>query len=120
MPLAATHVVIWHNPGCSKSRETLALLRARGVEPEIVHYLDAPPRRDEIRGAARALGVCVRDMLRAKEPLYLEMRLDNPALDDAAIAEAASRTPVLIERPIVFSRGQARIGRPPEAVLEIL
>lgn len=113
-------VVIWHNPRCSKSRETLALIEARGLTPEIVRYLEAPPSKAALKQAAKTLGVSLRALLRTKEAAYRELGLDNETLSDDAIAEAMRTAPVLIERPIVFSGGKARIGRPPEAVLEIL
>jgi len=113
-------IVIWHNPRCSKSRETLALLRARGVAPRIVNYLETPPTAGEIIAAAKALGVGVRAMIRMKEDAYEALGLENAAVGEQALAEAISKNPVLIERPVVFAGGKARIGRPPEAVLEIL
>ncbi|MEZ5896235.1 MAG: arsenate reductase (glutaredoxin) [Parvularculaceae bacterium] len=113
-------VTIWHNPRCSKSRETLALLTARGIEPEIVHYLETPPGKAQILAAAKALGVGVRDMMRTKEAAYKDQGLDDAALSDAQLAEAMSRTPALIERPIVFAGHRAAIGRPPEYVLTVL
>ncbi|MEZ5892692.1 MAG: arsenate reductase (glutaredoxin) [Parvularculaceae bacterium] len=113
-------VSIWHNPRCSKSRETLALLEERGRSPKIVHYLETPPTPAEIKAAAKLLGVPLREMTRKKENLYRELGLDDEALSDSALAKALSENPALIERPVVFSRGMARIGRPPEAILEIL
>lgn len=114
-------VTIWHNPRCSKSRETLALIEARGVKPQIVRYLEAPPSATAIRAAAKQLGFSsVRELIRAKEPDYKALKLDDPGLSDAALAEALNKTPALIERPVVFSRGKAALGRPPENVLSIL
>jgi arsenate reductase len=113
-------VVIWHNPRCSKSRDTLALLEARGVKPEIVRYLETPPSAAEILIAARQLGVSVRKMIRSKEESYRALGLDNARLTDAELADTLAAHPVLIERPVVFARGKAVIGRPPEAVLPLI
>lgn len=112
--------VIWHNPRCSKSRETLALIETRGLRPRIVLYLDAPPRPAEIKLAAKLLGVPLRDLIRSKENAYLELGLDDPSLSDDRLATLLSKHPQLIERPVVFARGKARLGRPPEAILDIL
>ena len=113
-------VSIWHNPRCSKSRETLALIEERGLAPTIVPYLERPPSPAEIKRAAEMLAIPVRELMRQKESLYRELGLDDEALSEAALAKAMSEHPALIERPIVFSNGKARIGRPPEAILEIL
>ena len=113
-------VVIWHHPRCSKSQDALKLIEARGIRPTIVEYLKTPPSPAEIRAAARTMGVSVRALIRTKEEAYLRLGLDDRTLDDAALATALSENPILIERPVVFSRGRAAIGRPPEAVLEIL
>jgi arsenate reductase len=113
-------VVIWHNPRCSKSRETLALIEARGIRPEIVLYLETPPSEAEVRLAARQLGIGVRAMIRTKEDAYRALGLDNEKLTEGALAQALAENPSLIERPIVFAGGRAAIGRPPEAVLGIL
>jgi len=112
--------VIWHNPRCSKSREALALITARGLNPTIVLYLEAPPSAAEIRLAAKTLGVSLREMIRSKENAYCDLNLDDPSLSDERLAKVMAENPALIERPIVFARGKARIGRPPEAILEIL
>ena len=111
-------VKILHNPRCSKSRQTLALLEERGVDFEVVKYLDTPLSVIEIREVLTALGVAPRDAMRTKEAPYKEQRL-NDADDDALVAAMASY-PILIERPIVINGTKAAIGRPPEAVLEIL
>ncbi len=111
-------VTIYHNPRCSKSRATLALLRDRGIEPAIVEYLEAPPSADELRRILGMLGMKPRDLLRPKEAR--EAGLDDPALGDDALIEGMIANPIVIERPIVVSGDQARIGRPPEKVLEIV
>ena len=113
-------VRIYHNPRCSKSRETLALLRDRGIEPEIVEYLKDPPDRRELKSILDKLGIGPRELLRTKEAAYMEKGLDDEKLDDDQILTAILAEPVLMERPIVLANGKAAIGRPPENVLEIL
>ncbi len=113
-------VTIFHNPRCSKSRQTLALLEERGIEPEVVRYLDAPPDMDTLRGLLRKLGLTARDLLRTGEEEYRALDLGRPDLDEEALLEAMAAHPRLIQRPIVVAGGKARLGRPPEAVLEIL
>jgi len=113
-------VTIFHNPRCSKSRQTLALLEARGIQPTIVEYLKTPPDRATIAGLLRKLGVPARALLRRNEPEYAELGLGNPELSEDALLDALAARPRLLERPIVVVGRRARIGRPPEAVLEIL
>jgi len=113
-------VTIWHNPRCSKSRQTLALLRERGVEPEIVEYLKTPPAAGELEAVLDKLGMEPRDLMRRKEAAYREAGLDDPALGRRALVEAMTAHPVLIERPVVLAKGKAALGRPPESVLAIL
>ncbi|GAB4226360.1 MAG: arsenate reductase (glutaredoxin) [Methyloligellaceae bacterium] len=113
-------VRILHNPRCSKSRQTLALLRDKGIEPEIVLYLETPPSADELREILRLLGLGPRDIIRKGEKVYKELELGDPDLPDSALITAMVEHPILIERPIVISGGKARLGRPPENVLEIL
>ena len=112
--------VIYHNPKCSKSRATLALLRARGIEPEIVEYLVNPPDARTLAEILRRLGRGPRDLLRRREAAYRERNLADPGLDDRALIDAMVADPILIERPIVLHGGRARVGRPPESVLDIL
>ncbi|WP_312142711.1 arsenate reductase (glutaredoxin) [Pantoea septica] len=112
-------VTIYHNPRCSKSRETLALLEANGVKPEIVRYLETPPDRETLQILLQKLGMSsVRQLMRTKEELYKTLRLDDA--DEAQLLDALTAYPALLERPIVINGDRARIGRPPEAVLEIL
>ena len=118
--MAAQPTRIYHNPRCSKSRETLALLEERGLQPQIIKYLETPPAADELAALVAALGGSVRDIIRVKESEYKELGLDNPELDDTALLQALSDHPKLIERPIVTHNGKAALGRPPENVLDIL
>ena len=114
------HVKIFHNPRCSKSRATLALLQERGLQPTVVEYLKTPPSVEELDEVLRKLGLAPRDILRKGEAAYGESGADDPNLSAAALLERLVAFPVLIERPIVVVGERAAIGRPPEAVLEIL
>jgi arsenate reductase len=112
-------VVIYHNPRCSKSRETLALLRARGIEPEIVEYLQNPPDKEEVKQLIEKLAILPHDLLRTKEAPYKELGLSlNSTADE--VAEAIAEHPILLERPVVVRGDKAAIGRPPENVLPVL
>jgi arsenate reductase len=113
-------VVIYHNPRCSKSRETLALLSERGIKPRVVEYLETPPSAAEVKRFLTALGLKPRELMRTKEPEYKALGLDDPALGDDALVAAMVRTPKLIERPIVTRGAKVALGRPPENVLKIL
>jgi len=113
-------VTILHNPRCSKSRATLALLQERGIEPEVLLYLEQPPGTSELRSIIQLLGVDVRSIIRKGEAEYRDLGLDNDNLDDDQLIQAMTSHPRLIERPIVITNGKAAIGRPPEAVLDIL
>ena len=113
-------VTIYHNPRCSKSREALSLLRDQGVEPEIVEYLKDPPNAQVLSELLTQLGLEPRALMRRKEAEYAELGLDDPALSRDALIEAMVTHPTLIERPIVVKGGKAALGRPPQAVLEIL
>lgn len=119
MPTRDT-VTIWHNPRCSKSRGTLELLHERGVEPAIVDYQKNPPSAAEIEHALTLLGLEPRELMREGEAVYGELGLDDARLTRRQLIDAMAAHPILIERPIVFANGKARIGRPPEAVLTIL
>jgi arsenate reductase (glutaredoxin) len=112
--------VLWHNPRCSKSRAALALLRERGIEPRIVEYLKEPPHQEEIARVAAALEAPLRCMMRVEEPEYAELRLDDPGVGDAALVAAMAGHPRLIQRPILLHGDRVVIGRPPEAVLELV
>ena len=113
-------VTIYHNPRCSKSRQTLALLEERGIAPHVVDYLKTPPTAAEIKTILKKLGLGPLDLLREGERLYAELGLKERDLDDDALIALMVANPILIERPIVVSGAKAAIGRPPETVLEIL
>ena len=113
------NVTIWHNPRCSKSRDTLALLRAEGIEPEVRRYLDDPPSEAEIRDALGKLGLPASEVIRPGEEVFQDLGLTEDADPDLLIATMAEH-PRLIERPIVFISGKAVIGRPPRRVLDFL
>lgn len=114
-------VQIYHNPRCSKSRETLALIEAQGVEPQVVLYLETPPDAATLQGLVKQLGfTSARQLMRKKEAEYKAAGLDNPALTEEQLLTAMVAQPKLIERPIVVAGGRARLGRPPEQVLDIL
>ncbi len=113
------NVTIWHNPRCSKSRATLALLKEHGLEPVERGYLDDAPTAQEIREAARLLGRPVIEFTRTGEALFKELGLRRDS-DEETLIRALAENPRLIERPIVFANGKAALGRPPEAVLDIL
>ncbi|TXZ06567.1 arsenate reductase (glutaredoxin) [Vibrio mimicus] len=114
-------VVIYHNPKCSKSRETLALLESQGIAPQVIKYLEESPSVEELKRLYLQLGLSdVRAMMRSKDDLYKELNLGDSQLSNDDLFAAMAEHPKLIERPIVVSNGQARHGRPPEQVLEIL
>ncbi|RMG33703.1 MAG: arsenate reductase (glutaredoxin) [Gammaproteobacteria bacterium] len=111
---------IYHNPRCSKSRQTLQLLQEKGIEPEIVEYLKTPPTADELRELLDKLGMRPRDLIRKREAEYKASGADNPDLSDDELIELMVAHPKLIERPIVVHDGKVALGRPPEQVLDIL
>jgi arsenate reductase len=111
---------LYHNPRCSKSRGALELLRERGIEPQIVAYLDQPPSIAELRELLHLLGTGARSLLRDGEAEYTELGLADPSLDEDALIAAMAAHPRLIERPVFMHAGRAVIGRPPERVLELL
>lgn len=117
MPEAVT---IWHNPDCGTSRNTLAMIRAAGIEPTVVEYLKTPPTRDELERAVDAAGLSVRAAIRQKGAPYLELGLDDPSIADDAILDVMLAHPILINRPFVFTSHGVRLCRPSEVVLEIL
>lgn len=111
---------IFHNPRCSKSRATLALLQERGFEPEIILYLDNPPDAVELLSILQKLQLTPRELMRKGEAEYREQNLADESLTEDQLIAAMVACPRLIERPIVLSNGRAAIGRPPESVLDIL
>ena len=111
-------VTIYHNPACGTSRNTLVLIRNAGIEPQVIEYLRTPPDRATLLSLIAAMGVSVRDVVRAKEPLYAELGLADA--DDAALIDAMLAHPVLINRPIVVTALGTKLCRPSEAVLDIL
>jgi len=113
-------LTIYHNPRCSKSRQTLELLQVHGQQPEVVEYLKTPPDRARLVHILDLLGMEPRDLMRKNEPEYKENNLDDQSLGRDELIDAMLRHPKLIERPIVVTDGKAAIGRPPESVLEIL
>ncbi|MDA0748697.1 MAG: arsenate reductase (glutaredoxin) [bacterium] len=113
-------VVMYHNPKCSKSRQTLQLLREQGIEPRIVEYLKTPLDEDTLAHILGMLGMDPIDLIRKTEDEYQELGLEEKKADRKALIRAMISHPILIERPIVMIGNQARIGRPPESVLEML
>jgi len=113
-------VTIYHNPRCSKSRQTLALLEARGITPKVVEYLKHQPSAAELKSILKKLGIEPRELMRQSEQLYVELGLQDRALSDDDLIGLMVANPILIERPIVVSGAKAAIGRPPERILEIL
>ena len=113
-------VTIYHNPRCSKSRQTVALIGARGIEPVIVEYLKTPPDAAQLRRIIDGLGISAAGLLRKGEAAYKDLDLGNPARTDDEIISAMIANPILIERPIVVTPKGVKIGRPPEGVLSIL
>ena len=111
---------IYHNPRCSKSRQTLALLEEHGIQPQIRVYMSDSYSDDELRQTLKLLAMSPRQLLRTKEAAYKELGLNNLELDDDQVISAMLQQPKLIERPIVICGAKAAIGRPPENVLEIL
>lgn len=111
--------IIYHNPRCSKSRQTLSLLEQHGIEPEIIEYLKTPPSAAELVGILAKLKMTPRQLLRRGEAAYTELGLDDESLSDEKLIAAMVANPVLIERPIVVHGARAAIGRPPENVLDL-
>lgn len=110
----------YHNPRCSKSREALQLLQAKGAELEVIDYLKTPPNEAELKQILALLGIDARDLLRQKEPEYQTLHLDDVTLETRHLIQAMLQYPKLIERPIAVSSERAVIGRPPERVLQLL
>jgi arsenate reductase len=111
---------IYHNPACGTSRNALALIRATGIEPEVVHYLDTPPSRDELVSVIKRMGISPRELLRQKGTPYAELGLDDPTLGDEQLIDAMVEHPILINRPIVAGPCGVKLCRPSEEVLSVL
>ncbi len=113
-------VTIYHNPQCGTSRNTLALIRNSGIEPEVIEYLKTPPSRETLKEIAQATGAPLRELIRSKEPPYQELGLDDNSKSDEQLLDAMLAHPVLINRPIVITEMGTRLCRPSEQVLDIL
>ncbi len=111
---------IYHNPECSNSRNTLALLRQAGVQPDIVEYLQYPLNAEQLRALFAKASLSVRDAMRDKETVYRELKLDNLALSEQQLLDAIAAHPALMNRPFVVTNAFARLCRPPETVFELL
>ncbi|MBF39546.1 arsenate reductase (glutaredoxin) [Idiomarina sp. UBA4519] len=114
-----SEVTIYHNPRCSKSRQTLELLKEKSIEPEVVEYLKTPPNAAELKDILNKLGLSADELMRKKEAIYKELGLAGVS-DENKLITAMVNNPKLIERPIVIKGDKAAIGRPPESVLDIL
>jgi arsenate reductase len=114
------NVVIYHNPDCGTSRNTLALIRKAGIEPEIIEYVQRPPSRGQLKDMIAKAGLTVRGALREKGTPYAELGLTAPALTDEQLLDAMLKYPILINRPFVITPLGVRLCRPSEVVLEIL
>ncbi|HCI46383.1 MAG TPA: arsenate reductase (glutaredoxin) [Rhodospirillaceae bacterium] len=113
-------VTIYHNPACGTSRNTLAMIRQSGVEPDIILYLETPPTREKLEALIAEMGITPRELLRRKGTPFDDLGLDDPTLDDAALIDAMMAHPILINRPIVATPIGTRLCRPSEVVLDIL
>jgi arsenate reductase len=113
-------VTIWHNPKCGTSRKVLEIIRARGIEPDIIDYVKEPPSVAALKAALKAMGLKPRDLLRRRGTPYDELGLGDTTLSDTALIDAMHAHPILIERPVVLSPKGARVCRPPEAVEDLL
>lgn len=113
-------VVIYHNPACGTSRNTLALIRNAGIEPHVIEYLKTTPTRDMLRQLAARAGIAVRDLLREKGTPYAELGLGDPSLTDDQLLDAIGLHPILLNRPLVVSPRGVALCRPSEAVLDLL
>ena len=113
-------ITIWHNPRCSKSRQTLELLRNKGIEPTVREYLKQPPNKAEVERLIDLVGGDAKDLIRDGEPEFKTLGKKKTELSKADIAKAIAQHPILLQRPIVVAGPRAAIGRPPEAVLPLL
>ena len=113
------NVTIWHNPRCSKSRNAVTLLEEKGIDAEVVKYLDTPPSKEELVAVLKMLGISARELMRTKEAIYKELNLKEETDEDKLI-DAMVENPKLIERPVVIKDGKAAIGRPIENIIDLL
>lgn len=113
-------ITIYHNPACGTSRNTLAMIRNAGIEPQVIEYLNRPPTRAELQNMIRQAGLTVRQAIREKGTPYVELGLDNPNLTDDQLLDAMLTQPILINRPFVITELGVRLCRPSEVVLDIL
>lgn len=113
-------ITLYHNPRCSKSRQALALLQKKGIEPDVRLYLENPPTATELKALLGKLGIGARALLRTGEEIYKELNLNNERLSEATLIKAMVNNPKLIERPIAIKGNKALIGRPPENLLALL
>lgn len=113
-------ITIYHNPKCSKSRGALKLLESYTIEIKIIDYLNNPPTASELKKIIKLLKIFPRELIRSSEQIYKEKNLDRPNLSDTELIEEMVQNPILIQRPIVLSKKEAVIGRPPENVLKII
>jgi arsenate reductase len=113
-------ITIWHNPRCGKSRQTLELLRSKGIDPAIREYLKQPPSKAEVEKLIELVGGDVKDLIRDGEPEFKNLGKKKADLTPADVAKAIAAHPILLQRPVVVSGKRAAIGRPPEAVLSLL
>jgi arsenate reductase (glutaredoxin) len=112
--------IIYHNPACGTSRNTLALLRHAGVEPTVIEYLRTPPSKEKLKALIHAMGISVRGLLRRKGTPYDELRLDDPKWTDGDLLDFMVQHPILMNRPVVVTARGTLLCRPSEAVLELL
>ncbi len=113
-------LTIYHNPNCSKSRETLNILEQHGISPEIIEYLENPPDKHELKNIIGLMGISPSELLRTTEPVYQEVQLDRDSISDKEIVAAICKHPSLLQRPIVVMGNRTVIGRPPDRVLELI
>jgi arsenate reductase len=113
------NVTIWHNPRCGKSRDAAKLLEEKGIDAEVVKYLETPPNKEELKAVLKMLGISARELMRTKEDLYKELNLKEE-LNEEKLIEAMVENPKLIERPVVIKDGKAAIGRPLQNIVDIL
>lgn len=113
-------ITIYHNPACGTSRNTLAMIRASGVEPDVIEYLKSPPSREKLVELIQKMGITPRELLREKGTPYAELGLDNLSLSDDALLDAMMQHPILINRPIVVTNKGVALCRPSELVLPLL